>query len=55
MYSTLVDGGVINGVTIPAIGLEKAFYIYSTTELLYQDPYTGNAPFAIFDLLVTSL
>ena len=43
MYSSLVDGRVVEGITIEPIGLTKAFYIYTAAQLMYQDPFTSNA------------
>lgn len=45
-FAMLVDGKEFNGVTIPAIGLNKALRIYFQAETVYQTPTTNYSQHA---------
>ena len=45
-FAMLVDGKTFNGVTVPAIGLNKAVRIYFQAETVYQTPTTNYSQHA---------
>ncbi|MBM0127776.1 M4 family metallopeptidase [Pimelobacter simplex] len=45
-YALLVDGGTYNGVTVPAIGLDKAAHLFWRTQTAYLTSTSGFAELA---------